>query len=278
MNKQNSILVIGKPNSGKSGFFGQLYARLDQQDENSFAQLIKTPENIAAINQILERYADGKSLEHTPVNEFENLDLDIEINGQQFTLRYPDYGGEQVNALMNTRRLDDRWYQHIQNSNSWFLFIRVGSLSSLYDPINKFAEIVKSDNRNEIPVEKTPSDQAFYIELIQMLLYYKGIGYTQKNNSPHISIVLSCWDEIENLDENQIPEKLLKRELPLLYEFLIQNWNKTSLNVIGLSSQGRKLDKDKSDEDFLYEEEGYLILPNGEKTKDLTSLLNTAII
>lgn len=273
MRTQNSILVIGKPNSGKSGFFGQLYARLDQQDQDSFAKLLKTPENIEAINQILDRYAEGKALEHTPAHEFENLELEIEVNGEQATVKYPDYGGEQVNTLMSTRRMNDKWHEHIQDSNNWFLFIRLGNLDPLYDPINKFTEIVKS-NQGQEKNEEIPSDQAFYIELLQILLYYKGMGYTKKNDSPHITIVLSCWDEFKDLEKNELPKELLNKHLPLLDTFLEQNWNESALKVVGLSSQGKSLDKEISDDEYIYEEEGYIVQDNGEVSKDLTVLLD----
>lgn len=275
MSEKNSILVIGKPNSGKSGFFGQLYARLNQQSKDTYAQLLKTPDNIEAIDNILDRYAEGKALEHTPVNEFENLEIDIQIGSKSITLRYPDYGGEQVNAIMNTRRLDSRWHNHIQVSDSWFLFIRVGSLNPSYDPINKFAEIVKNDEQGTAVVEDLPSDQAFYIELLQILLYHKGIGHIQKNTVPHLTVVISCWDEIEGLEDKEKPAQLLKKHLPLLNIFLEQNWDSSAYKIIGLSSQGKTLDKDESDEEYINEEEGYLILGDGSSTEDLTRILNT---
>ena len=86
--------------------------------------------------------------------------------------------------------------------------------------------------------------------------------------------MLSCWDE---LDQNLKPEDLIKKELPLFHLFLHENWQPNSFSVVGLSSQGKSLDKDKADTGYIYEEEGYLITSDGIKITDLTSILYTLI-
>lgn len=275
---KNAILVIGKPNSGKSGFFGQLYTRLELAD-NSFAKLIKTPDSLSALTKITERYAEGRALEHTASNTFEKIDLPIKVGDQKIELKYPDYGGEQIEHIVESRRLNDKWHSSIQESDTWMLFIRMNDLNRTYDPIQKFTEAVQSGQQKEkkdIDKSKLPSDQAFYIELIQMLLYYKEIGFTQKIDIPKLIVVLSCWDELENGQKSK-PEDLIQKELPLFHFFLRENWHPNSFSVLGLSSQGKSLDKDKADADYIYEEEGYLIKSNGEKTKDLTLILHTLL-
>lgn len=275
---KNAILVIGKPNSGKSGFFGQLYTRLALAD-NSFAKLVKTPDSLGVLTQITDRYAEGRALEHTTSNTFEKIDLQIKIGNQIIELKYPDYGGEQVERILESRRLNDKWHSSIQESGTWMLFIRVNDLDKTYDPIQKFTEAVQSGQQKEkkdVDKNKLPSDQAFYIELIQMLLYFKEIGFTQKLNTPKLIVVLSCWDELEN-GQNSKPEDLIQKELPLFHLFLRENWLPNSFSVLGLSSQGKSLNKEKADADYIYEEEGYLIKPDGEKTNDLTSILHSLL-
>ncbi|MEP0266710.1 hypothetical protein [Dokdonia sp.] len=279
MSKENiSILVVGKPNSGKSGFFGQLYNRLEYAEEGNFAKLLKTPENKIALDKVTSRYAEGKALEHTPVGDYDKIELSIHADQKSLKLIYPDYGGEQINHLVENRRLGNNWYSAIQNSNEWILFIRLSDLNKSYDPIQKFTKIVQSGeqkSKDEIE-EKLPSDQAYYIELIQMLLFYKEIGFTSQISNLELIVTLTCWDEIENKEEKK-PNELLKEHLPLFYEFLIQNWVKTSLKVIGISSQGRSLDKNNGDEEYLFEEEGFIINSNGEKNNDLTSILKIVL-
>jgi len=279
MSKDNvSILVVGKPNSGKSGFFGQLYNRLEYAEEGNFAKLSKIPENKAALDKVTSRYAEGKALEHTPVGDYDKIELFINAGHKSVKLIYPDYGGEQINHFLENRRLGNNWHSAIQNSDQWILFIRLSDLNKSYDPIQKFTEIVKvgeQKTKDEIK-EKLPSDQAYYIELIQMLLFFKEIGFASRISIPKLIVTLSCWDEIEN-NEKKRPIELLKEHLPLFYEFLLQNWVEASLKVIGLSSQGKSLDKTNGDEEYLFEEEGFIIDSDGKKNTDLTSLLKIVL-
>lgn len=273
-----SILVIGKPNSGKSGFFGQLYNRLEFAEEGNFAKLSKIPENKIVLDKVTSRYAEGKALEHTPVGDYDKIELSIEAGQNTVKLIYPDYGGEQINHLIDNRRLSDNWHSAIQNSNEWILFIRLSDLNKTYDPIQKFTETVQSveNQKNKDEIEnKLPSDQGYYIELLQMMLYYKGVGFTNQINNPKLIVTLTCWDEIEV--NGKKPNELLKERLPLFYEFLIKNWSNLSLKMIGLSSQGKSLDKTKGDNDYLFEEEGYIIDPDGNKSSDLTSILKIIV-
>ena len=279
MSRSNiSILVIGKPNSGKSGFFGQLYNRLEFAEEGNFAKLSKIPENKIALDKVTSRYAEGKALEHTPVSDYDKIELFIEAGQNAIKLIYPDYGGEQINHLIDNRRLSDNWHSSIQNSNEWILFIRLSDLNNTYDPIQKFTKTVQSGenqkNKDEIE-DRLPSDQAYYIELLQMMLYYKGVGFSNQINNPKLIVTLSCWDEIEDNDKK--PNELLKVRLPLFYEFLTKNWSNSSLMVIGLSSQGKSLDKTNGDENYLFEEEGFIIDSNGNKSSDLTSILKIIV-
>ena len=110
-----------------------------------------------------------------------------------------------------------------------------------------------------------------------MLLFFKGIGFGKKVSIPGLTVVLSCWDEIEGIGDNKNPSELLHEQLPLFHEFIHANWNDEHLNVIGLSSQGRKLDKEKGDVTYDYEEEGYIVSTDGSKSNDLTELLKFVI-
>ena len=279
MSKESvSILVVGKPNSGKSGFFGQLYNRLEYSLEGNFAKLAKTPENKTALDIVTSRYAEGKALEHTPVGDYNKIELAIKTPKNSLNLIYPDYGGEQINHLVENRRLSNNWHSAIQNSDEWILFIRLNDLNKSYDPIQKFTKIVQNGeqkSKDELE-EKLPSDQAYYIELIQMLLFYKEVGFTTQISTPKLFVTLSCWDEIENKDGKK-PYELLKEHLPLFYEFLVQNWKEASLKIIGLSSQGKSLDKINGDNEYLFEEEGYVVNSNGEANYDLTSILKIVL-
>ncbi|MGM0582543.1 MAG: hypothetical protein ACQETL_17830 [Bacteroidota bacterium] len=142
----------------------------------------------------------------------------------------------------------------------------------LEDIVNKgipSAEEIQKRNNQPPPVKI--SESAFYVELLQTLTYIKGLPTFSPLGKPNLTVVLSCWDEL-NLPEGQIPSNLLHARLPMVFDFLNNNWKKESLSIIGLSSTEKSL-TDEPDEDFIEKEPinfGYFIDESGKSQVDLT--------
>ena len=111
-----------------------------------------------------------------------------------------------------------------------------------------------------------------------MLVHIKGASFLIPDELPQLTIMLSCWDEYKAAHlEISEPDNALKGKMPLFHAFLRANWLKTKLNIIGLSSTGRKLDEKKPDEDYLDngpENFGYWIHENGLEDIDLTGIIS----
>lgn len=273
MNQQNSIIVVGRPEAGKSGFFGQLYNRLNYE-EGEF-KLVREPKNISALEPVINSYAESKAIHHTTADTYQEIIFELSYGDTQFNVKYPDYGGEQIDHALFSRNLSKRWHKELQTSNHWMLFIRVADLEKTLDPVQRFAKLVKG--QESVPEkdsidEKFMSSQARFIELIQMLLYHKGWGFAKQLPIPNLSIVLSCWDKLSDKDQQKSPEEVLKEHLPLFSDFIASNWKVGHYSIIGLSSQGKELSKTESDPDWLDVEQGYIVKPNGNHTKDLTQI------
>ena len=128
--------------------------------------------------------------------------------------------------------------------------------------------------RNSQPPPVKISEAAFYVELIQTLAYIKGLSTFSPIVEPNLTVVLSCWDELD-LPEDQAPSTLLQERLPMLFDFLNNNWQNKSLSIIGLSSTEKSL-TDDPDDDFMDKEPinfGYFVDKGGSRNKDLTGLI-----
>jgi len=126
MNKP--ILIIGKPNSSKTTFIAQLYMRL--LTKKSSLTLYKAVENISAIKEACDLLANGEGTKTTPVNKNVGLLLPIQFGKQKVDLFCPDYGGEQINNIINNRGIDKKWSDSINGSDNWILFIRLSNLKT----------------------------------------------------------------------------------------------------------------------------------------------------
>lgn len=276
MDNIKSILIIGKPGSAKTTFLAQFV--IIARKAKSAVKFWKTPENIQPIVEAIKKLRNATETETTHATDNHVIILPVTINGSNLELKCPDYGGEQINEMLNIREINTHWSELINNSNSWIVFIRPQKLETIFDLSNKTAskEAPQKDNTS-IPSFK-PSEQSTVIELIQMMLSIKKVGYQIPINTPQITIALTCWDEIE---ESITPISFLEKNLPLLNQFLINNWQTSAFKVIGISAQGFRLNTEENKEKYMGEgPDKFAFIVRGNSTErimDLTVLIQEAI-
>ena len=274
MSDNNSILVIGHPDSGKTVFLAQFLTRIRKR--KSSIKLYKTPEKITAIADAIDSLAAGEEPQPTPADENAELILPIEIDEKRFDLTCPDYGGEQVNNLTGFMEIDETWQKLASEGNSWILFIRSSKISVAYDLSISSYEDIQSEKSSKFS-NPGLSMQSRLIELLQALLYVRGVGIKNPIERPKLVVVLSCWDEIQS---DQKPREILQTILPMFLHFVDALWQPNALKILGLSAQEFPLDTPEAKDryqDELAENFGYIVLENGEKDKDITKLIKLAL-
>lgn len=276
MNAANkSILIIGKPGTSKTTFLAQFLA-LGRKNKSAVT-FWKTPENIQPLSNALDSLRQGQAVEATQAEGNQELRLPITVNGSNLELICPDYGGEQINAILDQREIAEHWPELIQKSSSWILFVKPQAIDATYDLSNKSASEAHNDS-NAAPPEFKITEQSHLIELIQFMLATKKVSMQQDISSPKLVIALTCWDEVP--DTSSTPEGYLIKTMPLLYEFAQANWSADALKVMGVSAQGFPL-TDENKEKYLDEghEKFSYVTPQGstEKVYDLTLLIAEAL-
>ncbi len=275
MNKQ--LLIIGKPHSSKTVFLSQFYSRL--QKKKSKLSLYKAVEDLSPISGAREALANGDEPEATSTLKSEYFYLPIQTSdGMKIDLQCPEYGGEQVDGIIDNREVDKNWSEAINSSDNWIFFIR---LNSVNHSANISSIEITKDNppnlENDVSNEYQLSDQSSLIELLQLLLHYKGINYHLKNQKIKLTVVLTCWDE---LNTNEKPKSVLESRLPLLFNFIESNWDNQFVRYIGLSALGFPLNDSENKEKYQIEGPesfGYLVKDDGQKTNDITELIIEAL-
>lgn len=266
-----TILLIGKPHSGKTSFIGQLCARVETN--NSALKLYKAVENLAPIIEATRALAQGDEVKTTPTEKSTVISLPLQYGDEKIDLDCPDYGGEQINKIIENREVDSKWAESIRQSENWILFIKPTDLSTSYDLSNKTIKPEVLENGNGASEEFSISDQSSFIELLQILLHTKGQDLHFKNSTTKLTIVLTCWDE---LNSDARPKEELEKCLPLLLNFVETNWIESKLCILGLSSLGFSL-KDAENkikyQEMGSENFGYIIHPDGKKNNDITQLI-----
>jgi len=115
--------------------------------------------------------------------------------------------------------------------------------------------------------------EAALVEMLQMLLFSRRIGRESRVATPRLIISIMCWDESSAADANTKPRDELRRLTPMLANFVEGIWEASSLTVVGISALGRTLSATANDEEFVDHgphRQGFVVLPDGNKTEDLT--------
>lgn len=264
-----SMLLVGESGVGKTHYGAQLLKRL--LNSGGHFRMNGAATNLEPFEATMECLNDGRSAAHTPTSTYIDSEWPIVGPGRRtFTLVWPDYGGEQIKTLLNTRRVPSAWRQRVTTTSAWMLMLRLHQLRVSDDLLSKPLASLADGEADDTHTSKLLqlSDQARMIELLQILLYLRGDGVGETTNLPQLCLLLSCWDE---LGQTEPPATLLKRQLPMLSEFITSNWSHPIM--LGLSALERPLDKTVPDDEYITrgpEQFGYIVLPDGKTTPDLT--------
>ncbi|WP_186187848.1 hypothetical protein [Burkholderia gladioli] len=267
MAAQHTILLVGESNVGKTHYGAQFLKRL--MVKSCALKMSGAPTNLDAFTTALSCLTEGKSTDHTPANSYvESVWPITDEAGRYAELIWPDYGGEQVRNLVTQRRIPTAWHERVLEASDWVFLIRLHSLRSEDDLFSRPLQAFAAAEAQGDATAYEPSDQARTVELLQMLLYLAQFHLDQPLRKPRLTILLSCWDELET---TELPADLLASRLPMLWSFVRTNW--ISPVVMGLSALERALSKTDADQEYAIrgpEEFGYVVLSDGVKNTDIT--------
>jgi hypothetical protein len=263
---------VGKQHFDLFTFVARAHVRRCRSDSPSHIArgFMDAATNLEPFEAAMECLNEGMSADHTPTSIYVDSIWPIaDTQNRKAELVWPDYSGEQIKAMSSTRRIPAVWRSRVVSTPAWLLLVRLQQTRASDDIFSRpLHEISGSSGENR---EVQVSDQARLIELLQMLIYIRGAISTSPLESPRLCILLSCWDELGAVAQDERPAVILKQRLPMFASFLTSTW--VDPIVLGLSALERTLTS--SDRDMEYaargpEQFGYIVLPDGGRSTDLT--------
>jgi hypothetical protein len=269
-----SVLVLGGPSVGKTTFLMQLYGRV--ATEECMFKLRQAPESLTAIKDGWNRLQQGFPPGHTPHGTDASLTLPVvDAVGRYIDITVPDYAGEDLRRIGEQRRFSDRWRHLAAGSDHWLLVMRLAQHPDIPDlitrPIGELAStgpLVASEHNPSLPADMLA------VELLQVLLHTRMREHLPADRELHLTLVLSCWDELETPAGTK-PGEVASKRLALLDSFCRSHWG-ARYRVFGLSSQGQELDEGTPAQEYLElgpQKMGWLVDPAGSNDPDLTKLI-----
>ncbi len=261
----NSILLIGESDVGKTHYGAQLLKRLMKRD--CLLRMNGAATNIEPFEAAMSCLDEGIAAGHTATSTYVDSIWPIaDAQGRSAELIWPDYGGEQIKTISDTRRIPAAWQSRVVSAPAWLFLIRLQKTRITADIFSRPLHALPGPNTENHEVQI--SDQARLIELLQILLYIRGTVSPKPLVSPRLCVLLSCWDE---LGVEEAPPELLKNRLPMLSSFIHSTWAKPS--VLGISALGQALSPRDPNDEYSNrgpEQFGYVVLPDGQHSPDLT--------
>lgn len=262
------LALFGESDVGKSHYGAQLLSRIEA--EACELKLRETPDDISPFDEVRKRLNAGLLADHTPSGIYRESVWAVE-DGQdnEFDLIWPDYAGEQIRQLIDTRRMGQEWLERTQNAHGWILMVRPKLSRQDDDIFSRPLGDLRRSQEHGSDDKPHRTVQARLVELLQLLMHARGL--VGRRPSPPMAVLLSCWDEL-GVDEGVKPEDVLDQTLPLLASFIRSRWGGRCA-VFGLSALGTELNKDTANEQFVNqgpERFGFVVGSDGSRVPDLT--------
>ncbi|MDE0159820.1 MAG: hypothetical protein OXI02_07270 [Candidatus Dadabacteria bacterium] len=259
-----SILLLGESDVGKTHYGAQVLRRLNS---GSSAFELVNGGNLNPFKVALDKISQGLSAPHTPRAESsESLwTLRQRSNGSNIELVWPDYGGEQVSGMINSKSLPSTWRDKLIKAAGWIFMVRPSQVPLPEDILTRAVSLPAVDD----PVNSTLSPQSKLIEILQMLKYKKQSYLEHKGMPPPIVVLLSCYDELAT-DES--PSIYCRAHLPMFDQYLSSNWPEERRRIFGVSPLGQPLSQTQPNDDYVASgpvKKGFVIDEQGNKTGDL---------
>jgi hypothetical protein len=287
----HQVLVLGARESGKTTYLVQLLGRVQRVAEGRLRSRA-APSSLVPYRAALDRIEAGRAPDHTETSLFAETPLPLvhdELGAVD--LIWPEYAGETIQQMVENRRIPQRWYDRVQQSDVWLLFVRPFTTMVPADVISRRILPVQDHETREASEDGRESTelsaQASLIELLQMLLHLRGASTVRPVRRPVLGVLLSCYDEVQEPQQRKAlkeparpPAQVLRERLPLLSSYIEAVWDPGARVVLGVAALGRPLLRDEPDFDFILqgpESHGYVVLPNGEEHPDLTLAVSLAL-
>lgn len=237
--KKSDVLLVGLPDSGKTTFLAALWFLLFNQEIPLALSLQGLPQHRDYLNKISGKWSRIIQIDHTPVEEFKEISLQLSDGNELVELNVPDMSGETWGSIWATHTCTKKIKQWAQNSHGLMLFLHAGKIRQDLDIMtsNTLVAALGGDIKDQEFVSWLPEMASTQVVLVDILqkLSIAPLGHSGRR----LVVNISAWDVAS--DSGESPSDFFKHHFPLLHQFIHFSGNFSAVKVFGISAQGGDL-------------------------------------
>jgi hypothetical protein len=272
MNKK--CLIAGLPSAGKSTYLAALWA--SEKDGNTGHKLtcVGYPSDTTYLDTLRKKWQNMETVERTTIASPAEIELTMRVNdtGEEIAVLIPDFKGEVFQQVLTNQvsKDIDKW---CEQSDRILFFVRDLEIMVLQDELPSMGDDLGVDQKQDVEMEMRNIPTV--IQNIMLLKFLRS-----KMGCCRITICVSAWDAIENVDEGDSVEDWMRKNYPFFYQYVVTHFNKALF--YGVSAQGLDYKSPKLSEEELIQQsiEGRraYVQQKGAEDHDITKPLAELLI
>ncbi|WP_283710627.1 hypothetical protein [Pseudoalteromonas prydzensis] len=278
----NKILFCGLPSSGKTTFLAALSYQLESGELNSIFKLKGLPNERTFLNVLADKWVNCSTMLRTEVSSSEHISMHVETNNDlDFIINMPDFSGEKWQALWDEHEIDDDLMSELTDHERLVLFVQADNINVPISILDE-AEILSDNQEANVEVNshsaKWEPNKHVPTQVIIVDMLRKIASLSKSKHLHNLAIVVSAWDTVDDKIE---PEQFLKKELPLLAQYIECKFDYENVKVFGVSAQGGDLTNIDSKKNLLHKDcpsKRVMVRQGDNKSSDLTLILSWLLI
>ena len=264
-----NLLIIGLPEAGKTSYIHAVDDLLQSPVSDEALRSYGLASDRSYLERDKGKYRAGRKFEHTERNlqgPPPELLFEHPRTKRRGRLFLPDVSGEIFQDQWADRKWTESYRDSLENTEGILLFVRADTPASNQELLGELA-IFPQDGTKPIAWDpKKASSQVQVVEVLQFIATKGDISRPLK-----AAVLISAWDTVDKPHNRQPknPDDFLKREWPLLDQFLRSNRESYTTKIYGVSALGGSEEELRELNKFPPQER-VKIVENGMESKDLT--------
>ena len=240
--------IIGLPGTGKTTFLAALWHLLNAGEVSSKFVLDKLIGDHSHLDAIVAAWRRCEEVPRTSMAAEARVSIHVKeaATGKVAVLHFPDFSGESFELQLSSRSCSPEYVDGFKGPGGVLLFVTADRPSDGMSIVD-IASLTPGEPVAEQPEDHTdwsPQMVPTQVNLVDLLQFLQRQPF--QRTVRRIAVVVSAWDVV--CADGLEPVQWLKRELPLLHQFLISNPESFVFQVYGVSAQGGDVKTEHRDE------------------------------